>query len=81
MKIQTISRRYFFCHERHNLLCSITAVTFSCVKISCVWAKVVYNNNDYLMLKVNFMLQTFTKHGKNVPKFYIEDENIGLETF
>ena len=33
------------------------------------------------MLKVNFMLQTFTKHGKNVPKFYIEDENIGLETF
>lgn len=68
MKIQTISWQYFFCHERHNLLCSIATVTFSSVKISCFWAKVVYNNNDYLMLKVNFVFQTFTKQGNKCTK-------------
>ena len=50
------------------LLCSIATVTFSSVKISCFWAKVVYNNNDYLMLKVNFVLQTSTKQGKKCTK-------------
>ena len=62
------SWQYFFCHERHNLLCSIATVTFSSVKISCFWAKVVDNNNDYLMLKVNFVFQTFTKQGNKCTK-------------
>lgn len=56
--------KFFLPRKAQYLSGSIATVTFSWVKISCFWAKVVYNNIDYLMLKVNFMLQTFTKQGK-----------------
>lgn len=68
-----VSLNSFFAIKGALWYVAIATVTFSSVKISCFWAKVVYNNKDYLMLKVNFVLQTFTKQGKKCTKIFIED--------